>query len=58
LKNETNLEKIIPDFAHCPTSASPWAWQESSYFAPESLIIASKMAAYCQARNSSILILQ
>jgi hypothetical protein len=57
-QNENNLEKIFPDFAHCPTNLSPWSWQESSYFAPESLMIATRLVTFCQARSSSILILQ
>jgi hypothetical protein len=57
-QQETNLEKILPSFANCPTTLSPWSWQESSFFGPESMLIALKLVSYCQARSSSILILQ
>jgi phosphatidate phosphatase APP1 len=55
LSNEKDMEKIMPRFAHCPSSRSVWSWQAASDYAVEAQAFSLKIAFYCQARDSSIL---
>jgi hypothetical protein len=55
---EKETQKIIPSFAHCPTTTGVWSWQQDSDYAPEALSISLKISQSCQATRSGILALQ
>lgn len=46
--NEKDLEGVFPEFAHCPTEATPYEWQFSTPFENESRLLSKKLTDYCK----------
>lgn len=47
MNNEGKLSRIIPKFAHCPTSAVVWEWQQATVFMKEAMEVTSKLNEFC-----------
>ena len=42
-----NLNKVIPDFAHCPRESAIWEWQIQTMFSGKVSIIINRLMEYC-----------
>lgn len=50
--SSAKLNHIIPEFAHCPKSDSPWKKQYRSDYGEMAKSIAQKLVSYCQLRSN------
>lgn len=46
--NESNKERIIPGFAHCPEDKTLWKWMKDSLFSHEASQISEMIVNYCR----------
>lgn len=45
---ENRMSRLIPGFAHCPTTDKPWEWMKDTVFSDEASQISQKIVNYCR----------